>query len=136
MTSDVERVAALLADVMRDVETTTSFCWSARVGTYDEWVAEDPLAHMPHDGTMVTVYIDGDHFLLSFAVELALSNAEISTGLASAIQDEVIDELQGAWPLCPRHDHPLDATVLHGLAVWTCPHDGSFVAAIGGLDAG
>ena len=29
---------------------------------------------------------------------------------AERVQDDVIDELWGAWPPCPRHDHPLQAT--------------------------
>jgi hypothetical protein len=131
MTRVLERVRALLAVALRDVERTATCGWVARVGTYDEWVADEPNARVKHDPSIAVVHLDDDDYHLSFAVRSA-SDAEMLVGIASVLQDVVTDEVHRAWPTCPHHDHPLDPVVLHAMAVWACPTAG-FIARIGDL---
>ncbi|CCH86149.1 protein of unknown function [Modestobacter italicus] len=49
---------------------------------------------------------------------------EVTTILAGAVQDEVIEEVHGAWPKCLQHEHPMLATrEPAGRAIWQCPQD-------------
>lgn len=41
--------------------------------------------------------------------------------LASSLQDEVIETVSAAVPVCPGHPHPQSARVEDGRAVWVCP---------------
>jgi hypothetical protein len=43
--------------------------------------------------------------------------------LANQWQDEVIDDLREARPVCEGHSHPLEVDIDAGLAVWICPLD-------------
>ncbi len=129
---DLNRVEAALAAAIHDVEATTPYRWATRVGAYDDWASDDPRARVTHDPSAAAVHIEGDDFVESFRVFLG-ADAEIRVHVASTIQDTVTHGLRAAWPKCPRHDHPLEATVLHGQSVWVCPRDGSFVAEIGAL---
>jgi hypothetical protein len=54
--------------------------------------------------------------------------------LADLVQEDVIDELHGAWPPCPRHAHPLEvASDDAGRAVWRCRTTPSLSVAVGAL---
>jgi hypothetical protein len=74
------------------------------------------------------------------SVEILASLAERLVRLADVVQDEVADELWGAWPECRLHpaSHPLDPRNQEDRAVWVCPNTGQAVAEIGrlGFDAG
>lgn len=51
--------------------------------------------------------------------------------LAGEVQDEIIEEVHGAWPECLAHAHPMVAGQdADGLAVWSCP-DGPVSVPIG-----
>lgn len=73
-------------------------------------------------------------------VEMAASLADRLVQVAYVVQDEVADELWGAWPECPVHpsSHPLDPRNQDDRGVWVCPNTGQALAEIGrlGLDAG
>ncbi|WP_322919440.1 hypothetical protein [Nocardioides renjunii] len=51
-----------------------------------------------------------------------------------AIEGELWTAGRTNWPPCPRHpaNHPLEATLVRGNAVWVCPTDEVEIAAIGG----
>ncbi len=68
-------------------------------------------------------------------VDLAASPADELVCLAKEIQEEVIDELWGAWPACPLHPagHPLAPNEFEGQAVWVCPATGRVVGQVGRL---
>ena len=54
--------------------------------------------------------------------------------LADLVQDDALDDLWGpAWPTCPGHDHPPQATIHDGRATWVCPRSGHALAIIGNL---
>ena len=54
--------------------------------------------------------------------------------LADRLREHSLDEeVWGGWPICPGHHHPMDTSVDHGNAVWTCPANGTVVAPIGRL---
>jgi hypothetical protein len=59
--------------------------------------------------------------------------------MADQVQEWVIEELWPTaptnWPPCPDHPgtHPLTAKVAKGVAMWTCPGDGSPFVAVGAL---
>lgn len=57
--------------------------------------------------------------------------------IADIVQDEVTDELWGAWPECPLHrTHPLAPRELSGEAVWVCPTTDQPISQIGQLEPG
>jgi hypothetical protein len=41
--------------------------------------------------------------------------------MADRIQEEVIDEVRGARPRCPRHAHPLEPALVDDGGGWVCP---------------
>jgi hypothetical protein len=52
---------------------------------------------------------------------------------AERVQDDVIDEVWGAWPPCPRHGHPLQVTSEGHRAAWVCPAGGDRGVDVGAL---
>ena len=62
--------------------------------------------------------------------------AEAIGYLADLVQEDVIEELHGAWPPCPRHPHPLDVDYTDaGRPVWRCPTEPDVAVGIGELAA-
>ena len=60
--------------------------------------------------------------------------AEAIGHLADLVHEDVIEEIHGAWPRCPRHPHPLD--VHHadsGHPTWRCPKTPELEVFIGEL---
>jgi hypothetical protein len=55
--------------------------------------------------------------------------------LADRVQDHVVEELHGAWPVCAGHPHPMRPELVGGEAVWRCPVDVTRVHAVGALPA-
>ncbi len=54
--------------------------------------------------------------------------------LAEMVQEDVIEEIHGAWPPCPRHAHPLDVHYSDtARPTWTCPGAPDLEVAIGEL---
>jgi hypothetical protein len=54
--------------------------------------------------------------------------------LADMVQEDVIDEIHGAWPQCPRHSHPLEVHYSDtARPVWKCPTTPDIAVAIGEL---
>ena len=53
--------------------------------------------------------------------------------LAAMVQDDVIEEVHGAWPRCPGHHHPMALGMSAGTGIWRCPIDAGVVVRIGSL---
>ena len=58
-------------------------------------------------------------------------DAEAIVLLVDDIQDELVTRIGAAWPRCPDHEHPLEAALVDGDAVWKCPSEGFIVRRIG-----
>jgi hypothetical protein len=88
------------------------------------WNDDDGLCEVAIDGTNSG----------GFGINLGDDETVIAE-IADRLQEWGLDELiWGGWPTCPRHHtHPLEATVVDGRAVWTCPSDSITVALIGSL---
>ncbi len=149
----VERAEAALGLVVSDVDSTTSVRGRGSILRYDDWIAEsaqDPHWWVLHGGDddeterdPVTDDDDDDELWLacefgghSFFLDGRQSTAEITAYIADQVQDDVIDEIWGAWPRCPGHQHPMSPLVAGGVAVWRCPSDADGVVPIGRLGAG
>ncbi|MCX4667913.1 hypothetical protein OG453_14745 [Streptomyces sp. NBC_01381] len=70
------------------------------------------------------------------------SPAEQVADLADQVQGWAVEELCAAlrpatWPECPTHpdSHPLEAGVVKGVAVWSCPRTRKAVAPVGELSS-
>jgi hypothetical protein len=60
--------------------------------------------------------------------------AEATGYLADLVQEDVIEEVHGAWPQCPRHPHPLEVHYTDSARpVWRCPKTPEITVAIGEL---
>ena len=60
--------------------------------------------------------------------------ADATGYLADLVQEDVIEEVHGAWPQCPRHPHPLEVDSTDtGRAVWTCAKTPDVTVDIGEL---
>lgn len=54
--------------------------------------------------------------------------------LAGELQDDIIEEIHGAWPQCPRHPHPLDvAWTDDDRPVWQCATTPDITVDVGRL---
>lgn len=60
--------------------------------------------------------------------------AEAIGYLADLVQEDVIGEVHGAWPECPRHPHPLQVVYTDpARPMWGCPTTADITVAIGEL---
>jgi hypothetical protein len=60
--------------------------------------------------------------------------AEATGYLADMVQEDVIEEIHGAWPKCPRHAHPLEVHYTDsGDPTWRCPKTPDIEVPIGEL---
>jgi hypothetical protein len=77
--------------------------------------------------------VDVDGVTGAFGFDPPSDTERFVAELADKLQEFVLDDW-GGWPLCPRHNtHPLIAGVSNGIASWSCPRGGGFVARIGAL---
>jgi hypothetical protein len=53
--------------------------------------------------------------------------------VAGTVQDLVIEEVHGAWPVCPGHWHPMAPGSTTAGPVWRCPDDQGVAVPIGHL---
>jgi hypothetical protein len=63
------------------------------------------------------------------------SEADAVVKVADLLVDDVIEQLWGAWPICPGHGHPAEARVVADEAMWVCPQVGVTIARVGELQA-
>jgi hypothetical protein len=137
--------------VFRDVEATTDLHLPWQVVVHEDepdWPALPSGVHDGIGGIVLTdvpvpqlgrrtsafpqVWIETPHTGRSLPV---MDDETEATGyLADLVQDDVIEEIHGAWPLCPRHPHPLE---LHDMdtarPTWRCPKTPDIAVPIGEL---
>lgn len=62
------------------------------------------------------------------------NEADATAHLADVVQEDVIEEVHGAWPPCPRHAHPLEVHYADaGRPMWSCPTTPDITVPIGEL---
>jgi hypothetical protein len=101
--------------VRRDVERTTEWRPTIEIDEYAETV------RIALDSGWSTPAFDN------------CENPAALVEIADYLQDHVIHELQGAWPLCGAHGFGAHPELRDGTAVWWCRHPGHVVAEIGDL---
>lgn len=124
---DVEHALAEAVEVvLGDVRRTTSL---EPIIQEEDWVQEPGTAS-------ALLGFAGDAGRRGVYVQIGSPLAERVVHIADIVQDEVTDELWGAWPLCPLHgNHPLAPRELSGDASWVCPKTDQPISQIGQLEA-
>ncbi|MGH3983798.1 MAG: hypothetical protein ACRDST_14225 [Pseudonocardiaceae bacterium] len=100
-------------------------------------VSEDDWAGDPEIASAMLFSRDGS----GVGVSVMASGAETDrvARVADQVQEWVIEQLWAQsstnWPSCPSHpgNHPLSASVIGRVAVWTCPSDGTVFCPVGAL---
>ena len=101
---------------------------AVEVSVHDLLVGSSPPVQTP-----ITVEITGGR-RAGFAVYAANTNTKIKAFAASGLQDAFVEEFMSTSPLCPGHQHPLNAHVRSN-AIWKCPRDENhFSCPIGSYD--
>ena len=94
-------------------------------------VASDPSSASPLQWQLIV-----DHTPIAWAwvsSELAPQDAVVR-GIDD-LQDHIIDELHGAWPVCPLHgSHPLRVRETADGPDWTCPINRRKIELVGNLE--
>jgi len=129
----VERV---LADVVRTTDVDVS--WSIDL---DEWQVDVP----PTAGLQLTFgdqplpvrEADFPQWVLrlphqGFELPAVEDEDDAVAHLASRVQDYVVEELPGAWPVCPGHPHPMEPAA-EDVVVWRCPAGAGATHEVGRL---
>ncbi len=141
----IDRAESALRLVIRDVVSTTPVRERSAVLRYDDWIfddAQDPASWLLADDAAESDENDdeGDELSLAcrfgghtFALDGAQSIADLAVDILYQVQDDVIDEIWGAWPVCPGHQHPMSTTVVEETAMWTCPAEADIAVPIGRL---
>ena len=137
----IERAKAALSLVIRDVESTTPVRERSAILRYDDWIfedAQDPGSWLFGGGDVESD--EGDEMALAcrfaahtFALDGDQSIADIATDIAFQVQDDVTDEIWGAWPVCPVHQHPMSPRIVEETAMWACPAEADVAVPIGRL---
>ena len=143
----IDRAEVALRLVISDVESTTPVR-ERKILRYDDWIledAQDPASWLLGDGGAESDEDDNEDDELAlacqfgghtFALDGAQSIADIAADIAFQVQDDVTDEIWGAWPVCPVHQHPMSPTVVEETAIWTCPAEADIAVPIGRLGGG
>jgi hypothetical protein len=144
----IERAEAALLLVVGDIEATTSIRGHGSILRYGDWVgatAETPPSRFLADEGPGDAGVSDDEeegLLLacefgghSFSLDGVQSTAEMAAEIAIQLQDDVMDNVWGAWPVCRQHEHPMSPEVVVGVAVWRCPIDPGAVVPVGQLGA-
>lgn len=138
----IDRAEAALHMVISDVESTTPLRERSAILRYDDWIfedAQDPGSWLFDGGDAESVGDDDDddEFGLAcrfaghtFALDGDQTIADIATDIANQVQDDVTDEIWGAWPVCPLHQHPMVPRIVGDTAMWTCPADADADVAV------
>lgn len=131
---DVQAAAGVMISWRFDVDET-EVVWpraaqSERLGI---WVIEGHMPLLEHTADFPQLVVELPHARIGLPRIDDLEDAEDAAAtLAGAIQDEVIEEVHGAWPECLQHEHPMMANQApDGRAVWECPQDATVAVSIG-----
>jgi hypothetical protein len=97
--------------------------------TWQTWEPSESVILLAADRSGMGVWLD-----LTLSEDLALAH------LADQVQEWVVEELARLgrptnWPSCPAHpdNHPRQAVVEHGRAVWACPIGAADSSPVGEL---
>ncbi|SDP15080.1 hypothetical protein SAMN05660199_03288 [Klenkia soli] len=131
----------VVARVLADVERTTSVdvTWSVELVEWQLdpepspgfWLNPGPQPLPVRDVPFPSLQLRLLHQWFDLRV---LDDAEEAAAeLAGVLQDYVIEELPGAWPVCEGHAHPMQSDRTEDGAVWRCPVDPAGTTAIGCL---
>jgi hypothetical protein len=82
------------------------------------------------DGGEVRVAYWGRHATVTIT---AMSAPHVVAEVADFMQDEIVEDLHAAWPVCPDHQLGTYAEIVDERAVWFCRKHQHVVAAIGQL---
>jgi hypothetical protein len=129
----IDRAEAALALVISDVESTTAMHERSAILRCDDWIFEDAQNDRDEGDELALACRFGGH---AFSLDGAQSIADIAADIAFQVQDDVTDEIWGAWPVCPAHQHPMSPTVVKETAMWTCPVEADIAVPIGRLGDG
>ena len=130
-------VARVLADVTRT--TSVDVTWSIEVVEREVGVPPGPglwltfgAQELPVRETFPSLVVRLPHQW--FDLRPIDDVEEAAAELAGLVQDHVVEELPGAWPVCPGHHHPMaHATTPSGRAAWGCPSGAGPVHEVGSL---
>lgn len=124
-------LAAVLAPVLRDLSATCAVRATVCEKRDFMGLGEDVVMVCASDGSGQGVDV-AEH----------QSAAEQVADLADQVQGWAVEELcarlrPAVWPECPAHpdSHPLEAGVVKGVAVWSCPRSRQVVAPVGELSS-
>ncbi|MGH4027574.1 hypothetical protein ACQB60_01415 [Actinomycetota bacterium Odt1-20B] len=103
--------------------------------------AVQPIVHEERlNGEDWVVLYEADGSGTGVSVPEFASTVEQVVVLAEQVKDWAVEALAAqlkpaVWPECPDHpdSHPLDAGVVRGVAVWSCPRSRRAVAPVGAL---
>jgi hypothetical protein len=88
-----------------------------------------PFEHRIDDGAVRVAYC-GRYASMTI---MAMSAPHVVAEVADFMQEEIVEDLHAAWPVCPAHQLGTYAQVVDGRAVWYCRNHQHAVAAIGQL---
>lgn len=143
----IERAEAALLLVVDDIEATTAIREEGRILRYGDWlrvigeirpwpiVAEEEPGDVGGSRDEEALLLACEFLGHSFCLGGDQATAEIAAHIAFQLQDDVMDEVWGAWPVCPAHEHPMSPEVVAGVAVWRCPIDPRVTVPVGQLGA-
>ena len=131
--NDTKRVTCAIDEVLgiilKDLAATGVPLPRVEPSTWQTWEQSESVMLFAADGTGMGVWLD-----LSLSEDMALAH------LADQVQEWVIEELARLgrstnWPICAAHpaNHPRQAVVEHGRAVWACPIGAADAAHMGEL---
>lgn len=126
--ADLRFAGSLVRRVLDRLGATTPAFHADRPRYYhgfdtDKWEME--FSDEPAEDIRIAIHTDdrsdgvvGAHFSLIAPREEAI------VATATHIQDYVLEQTHGEpLPPCPEHHHPLQASVIEGVACWVCPVD-------------
>lgn len=150
--AEIELWRRATAVVFADVEATTDIRWAWKVTVHedeDDWsnfpgedqeqglhglsVTQRPSGWEPPRRSLLLpeLWLEADKDATTLGVGYDLNEA--IGFVAGCVQDWVMDDIQRAWPQCPRHHHPADLHNLDAAPAWVCPADGQLIADVGRL---
>ena len=121
-----------LALILRDLAAGGAPQPRVEQTTWQPWDPSESVMLFAADGSGMGVWLD-----------LTLPDAKAVAHLADQVQEWAIEELARLgratnWPICAAHpaNHPRQAVVQHGCAVWACPAGGADSSPVGELPPG
>jgi hypothetical protein len=88
-----------------------------------------PFEHRIDDGAVRVAYW-GRYASITI---MAMSAPHVAAEIADFMQEQIIEDLHAAWPMCPAHQLGSYTEIVDGRAVWYCRKHQHIVAAIGQL---